>query len=82
MQQRDAGACSKRYVREMTVSLKQLSWQSEKDTAERSSAVYPLKPAAALQWRRYVKSRRVLNPAGPSTEGTTKTMITEMLFSQ
>ena len=77
MQQRDAGACSKRYVREMTVSLKQLGWGSEKHTAGRSSTTHPLKPAAAFQRRRYTKSRRVLNPTAAITEGTTKTMTTQ-----
>ena len=79
MQQRDAGACSKRYVREMTVSLKQLGWGSEKHTAGRSSSTHPLKPAAAFQRRGYTKSRRVLNPTAAITEGTTKTMTTKVI---
>ena len=82
MKQRDAGACSKRYVREMTVSLKQLGWGSVKHTAGRSITTHPLKPAAAFQRRRYTKSRRVLNPTAAITEGTTKTMIVKVILSR
>ena len=68
-------------MREMTVSLKQLGWQSEKDTAWRSSAAYPPKPAAACQRQRYTKSGRVLNPTAAITKGTTKTMTTKTIFN-